>query len=352
MQQNFHSYHLVDRSPWPFAASAGVLSLVLGLVGYMNRISFGLPSLCWGLAFVFFVSALWLRDVSREGSYLLSHGPVVKELLLSGFALFIISEMMLFLSFFWALFHVRLEGGDVLLIADWPMPGLVAVGSDGIPLLNTLILVTSGGFATLGHWLVSGPFAAPDGEFPSGDDARQFEPVRYHIWRSPVRRRVRTYLRYRWRDRCLSYLSRASTFSSSLLGSRALAVTNPIGGPKSRAGFVRRLFRPDCSQSDSLVLLLASVGLGFIFLLLQLLEYVSAPFSISDGSYGSAFFILTGFHGAHVFAGGVFLLSSAWRLGSGQLHIHRDSAGLECAVWYWHFVDLIWLYLFAAIYLE
>lgn len=351
MKKKFHSFHLVDLSPWPFAAAAGVLSLALGFVGYVNRIAFGLPSLCWGLAFLAFVSVLWFRDVSREGGYLLSHSQPVRSLLMSGFVFFVASEAMLFLSFFWSLFHVRLEGGDVLLTADWPLPGVTPVGPGGIPFLNTLILVTSGGLATAGHWAALGSAGYPEEHYPREEDQELYEPVRYHIRRSPERRRVVAYLVGLWRRAWLHVLPRVGFLAAGLFGPELLPAGNRLLRRKLGFPVRSKFFNSTRAQLDSVPLLLWAVGFGTTFILLQLLEYVSAPFSISDGSYGSAFFLLTGFHGAHVLAGGIFLLVSTWRLWSGQFCVQSESVGLECAVWYWHFVDLIWLYLFAILYL-
>nr|NP_203509.1 cytochrome c oxidase subunit III [Terebratalia transversa]AAK95500.1 cytochrome oxidase subunit 3 [Terebratalia transversa] len=95
--------------------------------------------------------------------------------------------------------------------------------------------------------------------------------------------------------------------------------------------------------------LVMTVLLGGYFTLLQYLEYCDAPFSISDSVYGSIFFVATGFHGLHVLIGSVFLLVSDFRhysMHSGSYH----HFGLEAAIWYWHFVDVVWLFLFVFIY--
>jgi cytochrome c oxidase subunit 3 len=79
------------------------------------------------------------------------------------------------------------------------------------------------------------------------------------------------------------------------------------------------------------------------------LEYLSAPFAISDGIYGSCFFLATGFHGFHVFVGSLFLmvcLVRVWKFHFTKYH----HFGFEAAAWYWHFVDVVWLFLFVSIY--
>nr|ABQ45907.1 cytochrome c oxidase subunit III [Chlorocebus pygerythrus] len=95
--------------------------------------------------------------------------------------------------------------------------------------------------------------------------------------------------------------------------------------------------------------LLITILLGIYFTLLQISEYFEAPFTISDGIYGSTFFIATGFHGLHVIIGSTFLLICLIR----QLLYHftpNHHFGFEAATWYWHFVDVVWLLLYISIY--
>ena len=92
-----------------------------------------------------------------------------------------------------------------------------------------------------------------------------------------------------------------------------------------------------------------TVFLGFIFLCLQVYEYAHAHFGFTEGIYPSTFFMATGFHGFHVFVGTVFLFVCWLRAKKG--HFTKDSHfGFEAAAWYWHFVDVVWLFLFVAIY--
>ena len=88
--------------------------------------------------------------------------------------------------------------------------------------------------------------------------------------------------------------------------------------------------------------------LGSVFLVVQISEYASASFTIADGVYGSVFFLLTGFHGFHVLVGCVIL---AFSLARAHSFSKRRHVGFECAAWYWHFVDVVWLFLFSFIYL-
>lgn len=95
--------------------------------------------------------------------------------------------------------------------------------------------------------------------------------------------------------------------------------------------------------------LLLTVGLATLFMAIQYLEYRFAPFSIYDGIYGSCFFMLTGFHGFHVFLGGIMLLVCLFR--SLLNHFSKGNhIGFITSAWYWHFVDVVWIFLFLFVY--
>nr|YP_010116680.1 cytochrome c oxidase subunit III [Jynx torquilla]QOV01984.1 cytochrome c oxidase subunit III [Jynx torquilla] len=103
------------------------------------------------------------------------------------------------------------------------------------------------------------------------------------------------------------------------------------------------------SRKQAIQALALTVFLGLYFTALQAMEYYEAPFSIADGVYGSTFFVATGFHGLHVIIGSSFLLICLLRL----IKFHFTSNhhfGFEAAAWYWHFVDVIWLFLYMTIY--
>nr|UXX18407.1 cytochrome c oxidase subunit III [Aspidoscelis tesselatus]UXX18433.1 cytochrome c oxidase subunit III [Aspidoscelis tesselatus]UXX18446.1 cytochrome c oxidase subunit III [Aspidoscelis tesselatus] len=92
-----------------------------------------------------------------------------------------------------------------------------------------------------------------------------------------------------------------------------------------------------------------TIILGLYFTLLQTMEYYEAPFTIADSVYGTTFFVATGFHGLHVIIGSSFLLVCLLR----QINYHfttQHHFGFEAAAWYWHFVDVVWLFLYISIY--
>jgi len=101
--------------------------------------------------------------------------------------------------------------------------------------------------------------------------------------------------------------------------------------------------------SETTIGLILTIILGFYFSALQAIEYIEASFSIADSVYGSTFFVATGFHGLHVIIGTLLLLSILARHLINHLSSYHHF-GLEAAIWYWHFVDVVWLFLYSFIY--
>nr|YP_007026874.1 cytochrome c oxidase subunit III [Metacrangonyx longicaudus]CCI69451.1 cytochrome oxidase subunit 3 [Metacrangonyx longicaudus] len=102
-------------------------------------------------------------------------------------------------------------------------------------------------------------------------------------------------------------------------------------------------------HNQSIQSLFITIFLGVYFTFLQIFEYFEASFSISDSIYGTVFFVATGFHGLHVIIGSLFLSVNLFRLFMGHFSTYHHF-GLEAAIWYWHFVDVVWLFLFVFIY--
>jgi cytochrome c oxidase subunit 3 len=97
------------------------------------------------------------------------------------------------------------------------------------------------------------------------------------------------------------------------------------------------------------VSLIYTLLLAVLFTYFQAIEYVSLPFNISDGIYGSCFYMTTGFHGFHVFVGTIAILVSFIRLVKNHFTTTQH-LGLESSIWYWHFVNVVWLFLFISVY--
>ena len=254
-----HPYHLVDPSPWPFVVSSAALCCTLGAVIYIHAYEYGLALITFGFGLLFLGLYCWWRDVVREATFEGHHTAAVQKGLRLGIALFIASEVIFFFAFFWAFFHSSLA--PVYQIGGvWPPAAIQTINPWEIPLLNTVILLSSGATVTWAHYAI-------------------------------------------------------------------------VAGAKKHAQ----------------IALTSTIGLAVIFTSLQAFEYYTSPFSISDGIYGSVFYITTGFHGFHVIVGTIFLTVClgrlTWNHFSRQHHL-----GFEIAAWYWHFVDVVWILLFITLY--
>nr|YP_009739772.1 cytochrome c oxidase subunit III [Bactrurus brachycaudus]QIC54384.1 cytochrome c oxidase subunit III [Bactrurus brachycaudus] len=252
-----HPYHMVSESPWPLAASMGLLFTTVGLAGWFHLYDFSL--IIFGLVSIGLSAFQWWRDMVREATMQGAHTIKVIKGLQFGMVLFIISEVLFFASFFWAFFHSSLNP-TMEIGGSWPPTGVYVFNPFQVPLLNTAILLASGVSVTWAHH---------------------------------------------------------SLISSDIL--------------------------------PTLQGLLITVILGLYFTGLQAMEYFQASFSISDSVYGSTFFVATGFHGLHVIIGSTFLTVCLIR----SFYAHFSSKhhfGFEASIWYWHFVDVVWLFLFVSIY--
>jgi len=281
-----HDYHLVNPSPWPLIGTVSLFVLAIGAVTFMKGLSTaetgiftkGTPWIMLiGFGMVIYTMAGWWREVVKE-SHGGDHTPVVQIGLRYGMILFIVSEIMFFVAWFWSFFEMTIfheaRAGltfDQSLLeglrdwASWPPPQI-----DGdqvktfdpfhLPLMNTLILLLSGTTVTAAHHALQ-------------------------------------------HDR----------------------------------------------RGQAKLMLFITIILGILFTCLQVIEYAEAGFSFSGSLYGSAFYMATGFHGAHVVIGTIFLIVCLLRMMGGGLTAKKH-LGFEFAAWYWHFVDVVWLFLFAFVY--
>lgn len=103
-------------------------------------------------------------------------------------------------------------------------------------------------------------------------------------------------------------------------------------------------------QKNSITALKFTVLLGVTFTLLQAYEYHHAAFGLKDGVYAANFYMATGFHGMHVIIGTIFLAICLFRAQQGHFNKGNGHLGFEFAAWYWHFVDVVWLFLFVFVY--
>ncbi|HPA01448.1 MAG TPA: cytochrome c oxidase subunit 3 [Chiayiivirga sp.] len=279
-------YFVPKQSAWPLVGSVGLFTLALGTANWFNGHLWGKAFFFLGLAIMIGMFIGWFGAVIRE-SVSGSYNRQVDVSFRMGMIWFIFSEVMFFAAFFGALYYARnfsvpWIGGaghgvmtHALLWNDfdpaWPSNGPAQVGGSfqimsawGLPLINTLLLLTSGITLTIAH----------------------------HALKAGQRGKV-------------------------------------------------------------LLWLGLTVLLGAVFLFFQVEEYIHAytelNLTLGSGIYGSTFFMLTGFHGAHVTLGAIMLTVIWFRVLKG--HFSADSHfGFEAVAWYWHFVDVVWLLLFLFVY--
>ncbi|MDH4385632.1 MAG: cytochrome c oxidase subunit 3 [Caulobacter sp.] len=279
-----HDYHLVNPSPWPLVGSIGGAVMAIGAVIAMKGL-FGLEKgnllvLLGGFGLVLYTMLGWWMDVTKEANAG-DHTPVVSIGLRYGMILFIASEVMFFVAWFWIFFEMVLFAehrtltpmiGNFEGVAEawkaWPPKGIELVPAFHLPLVNTLTLLLSGTTVTWAHHAIQ-----------QGD------------------------------------------------------------------------------RKNAKLALVLTVLLGMLFTAIQVYEYQHilheklfySEEAAQSGLYGSSFFMATGFHGFHVLVGTIFLAVCLFRL-MGTGFTPKQHFGFEAAAWYWHFVDVVWLFLFAFIY--
>jgi cytochrome c oxidase subunit III len=147
-----HDYHLVDPSPWPAVGAVSAFILAVGAISWMHHMYAAAPAVFGiGVLGVLYTFVAWWRDVIREAEVDGFHTRVVQISHRYGMILFIASEVMFFVAWFWAYFNTALFPGDPQEVGRlaatggvWPPKGIETFDPWHLPLLNTLILLTSG----------------------------------------------------------------------------------------------------------------------------------------------------------------------------------------------------------------
>ena len=277
-----HDYHILEPDIWPLIGATSGLVFTTGMVMFMHRDTWAMPwQVVLGLGIMGLIATffMWFRNVVIEAQRG-DHTPVVQLHMRYGMILFIASEVMFFVGWFWSFFDFALfptalevsnagtpeqsttslfgtEGALATLVPE----GMQVLDPFSLPLLNTLILLCSGTTVTWAHHALI-----------HGDR----EGMKQGLW--------------------------------------------------------------------------ATIALGVLFSSIQAYEYSVAPFNFGQNTYSSAFYMATGFHGFHVLIGTIFLAVCLFRAYKGHF-TPRQHFGFEAAAWYWHFVDVVWLFLFIAVYI-
>ena len=292
-----HDYHLVNPSPWPAVGSLAAFVSAVGLIIWMRSMGggsglFGLkgPTLFYlGMALILFTMFMWWRDVIKE-AHAGDHTPVVQIHLRYGMLLFIASEVMFFVAWFWAFFDIALFPAAVHPLDITQSNGAVEAGKEMLGMVerNTV---------TGGRWPPK----------PSDAFHGTFDP-----WGLPL---VNTLI--------------LLTSGTTVTWAHHALLKN------DRKGLIWGLT--------------LTIVLGLVFTACQAYEYAHAAFNFSGNMYGATFFMATGFHGFHVIIGTLFLIVCLFRALAGHF-TPKQHFGFEAAAWYWHFVDVVWLFLFLCIY--
>ncbi len=246
-------FHVIRLRWWPIFIRCRVLIRLIRFYVFI-KINFNVLILI-----IVIVILSWFKDVRRESDLLMEHTYLNNIFFKTGILLFITSEVIFFVSFFWCYFDFVLVV-DIELGNSWPPKGIQRINPFSVPLLNTIILLSSGVLITWTHFSI---------------------------------------LNNDW--------------------------------------------------FYSLVTLRITLVLGIYFLYIQFQEYLDASYTFIRSGYGRIFFLATGFHGFHVLLGCFLIFGRLVRL----LFLYSDSFShynFEFSAWYWHFADVVWLFLYIFIY--
>jgi len=320
-------YHLVDIRPWPISAALGVLGITTSTVGSIHG---GLGNLdvfffCISLLLVVLTIIRWWGDIIIERTYLGCHTRLVVRNLRVGIILFILSEVFFFVRFFWAFFNGMVGETSMGGVGCWPVLGVKAVFPWKVPALNTCILLRSGATVTWAHKAVK---------------VHNHYPVWVKFHRSPLRLNLSS-----------------SQFKKVAFTVGKLSKVDPDLKLNLKR-FIRdykdsqekKRFKGEQYRIESLLSLGLTIALGVVFTWLQFNEYYIARFRMGEGIYGSTFYLMTGFHGIHVLVGTIFLTVCWFRIYLYHFRFKHHYFGFDAAVWYWHFVDVVWIGLFFSVY--
>ena len=314
----YEKYYVPEQSKMAIMATLGLILSIFGAASIMNDMTFGDPEEAtnsWSI-FLFglfwFVATLfaWFRQAIKENIAGMNSAQMKKSYVL-GMFWFIFSEVMFFFAFFGALFYVR------TLVGPW----LAGEGDGGR--MNGILwegFEYSWPMALTPQEAVGGAASQPianNGSFTSAETTMAFSEAA--AW-------------YKWLPLWNTIILLTSSFTCHI------AHMGILDGNKKKFNLWLGI----------------TVALGVIFLFVQFYEYYEAyanfGLTLNSGIYGSTFFMLTGFHGFHVFMGMTMLAIQLFRSLNGHFTAD-DHFGFEASSWYWHFVDVVWVFLFLFVYI-
>lgn len=292
MMQKQKGYYLPSPSSWPLKASIALVSIMLGAANWMHDAWYGPYLLGFGFCMLFYIIYGWFGTVIRENRAGLTLDAQVDRSFRWGMCWFIFSEVMFFGAFFAALFYVRLI----------VIPNLTGTSS-----ANMSHLLIWPGFSEGSGW----PFL------------HNPNPGMYMAPQSVMET---------WGIPALNTL---------------ILLTSGVTITIAHWSLLKN------KRTTMLVSQLLTVLLGITFLYFQAHEYSVAylekGLTLGSGIYGTTFFMLTGFHGLHVTIGTIGLIVVLYRMLRRDFSPHNHFA-FEAVSWYWHFVDIVWLFLFVFVY--
>jgi cytochrome c oxidase subunit 3 len=315
----YEKYYVPEKSRLAICATIGLLLSIFGAASILNDMTFaksGEHTNSWPIflcGLFFFIATLfgWFRTTIRENIAGMNSAQLKKSYVL-GMFWFIFSEVMFFFAFFGALFYIR------NLVGPW----LAGEGEGGR--MNGMLWPDfhySWPMTTTPQQAVGGAASqmiANNGTFIGAHTSMAFKDA--HVW-------------WKWLPLWNTIILLSSSFTCHL------AHAGILNGDRKKFN----------------LWLAITVLLGIIFLYFQATEYHEAyteyGLKLNAGIYGSTFFMLTGFHGFHVFMGMTMLLIQLLRSVIGKQFTATDHFGFEASSWYWHFVDVVWVFLFLFVYI-
>jgi cytochrome c oxidase subunit 3 len=298
-------------------ATIGLVLSVFGAASYINALSFGepgeaSPSVLYAGLFVFAATLfVWFRTTIRENLAGMN-SPQLKKSYVLGMGWFIFSEVMFFLAFFGALFYVRNLAGPWL-AGEGEAGRMNHLLWEGFQFSWPMMQTPQEAVGGAGSQLI-----ANNGSFASPGQSMAFSEA--HAW-------------YAWLP----------------LWNTIILLSSSVTVHFAHMGLL------DGDRKKFNTFLAVTVALGYIFIGLQIAEYYEAyahfGLTLNSGIYGSTFFMLTGFHGFHVLMGSTMLAIQLYRSVRNGHFTATDHFGFEGSSWYWHFVDVVWVFLFLFVYI-